>query len=144
MTRKDWLLLAVSGREGSDAAPIDPLRLMKTLFVVSQQLDMETPDFYRFVPYSYGPFAREIYPDLDQLDYEELIEAVPNPGRTWPRYRATSAGAASAAALLGDGGRAADHLLTVRDWAMSITFRDLLRAVYQQWPDYAQNSIARV
>ena len=144
MTRKDWLLLAVSGREGRDAAPIDPLRLMKTLFVVSQQLDLETPDFYQFVPYSYGPFAREIYPDLDQLEYEELIEAVPNPGRTWPRYRATSTGAEAAATLVAAGGWRADHLLTVRDWAASISFRDLLRSVYQQWPEYAQNSIARV
>ena len=144
MTRKDWLLLAVSGREGTDAAPIDPLRLMKTLFVVSQQLDLETPDFYRFVAYSYGPFAREIYPDLDQLEYEEMIAAVPNPGRTWPRYRATASGAEAAAALAADGGWEAEHLLAVRDWATSISFRDLLRAVYQQWPEYAQNSIARV
>ena len=144
MTRRDWLLLAVSGREGADAAPIDPLRLMKTLFVVSQQLDLETPDFYQFEPYSYGPFAREIYPDLEQLEYEGLIEAVPNPGRTWPRYQATAAGAEAAAALDAFGGWQGDHLLAVRDWATSISFRDLLRAVYQQWPEYAQNSIARV
>ena len=144
MTRKDWLLLAVSGREGTDAAPIDPLRLMKTLFVAGQQLDLDSPDFYRFVAYSYGPFAREIYPDLDQLEYEELIEAVPNPGRTWPRYRATLAGSEYAAALVDGGGLEAGHLLAVRDWAVSISFRDLLRAVYQQWPEFAENSIARV
>ena len=136
--------MVVSGRKGPDATPIDPLRLMKTLFVFSRQLNLDTPEFYQFKPYSYGPFAREIYPDLEQLEFDGLIEAVPNPGRTWPRYRATAAGAESVAGLDASGEWMGDHLLDVRDWATSISFRDLLRSVYQQWPDYATNSIAEV
>ena len=146
MTRKNWLLLAVSGREGTESTPIDPLRLMKTLFVFHQQLgaDLVAPDFYAFEPYSYGPFAREIYPDLDQLEYEGLIEPVANPGRTWPRYRATTRGANATAALKSDAAWMGDYLLDVRDWAMSMSFRDLLYSVYKQWPEYATNSVARV
>ncbi|MCY3749327.1 MAG: hypothetical protein OXG64_08535 [Chloroflexi bacterium] len=146
MTRKNWLLLAVAGHDRTVAAPIDPMRLMKTLFVFREQLGtyLEAPDFYAFEPYRFGPFAREIYPDLDQLEYEGLIEPVANPGRTWPRYRLTVQGAEAAAALESDAGWMGNHLFDVRDWAMSMSFRDLLYSVYKQWPDYATNSIARV
>ena len=146
MTRKDWLLLVVVGREGTEAKPIDALRAMKVLFVFSRQLGpkLETPGFYAYEPTGYGPFAREINADLDQLEYEGLIEPVSNPGRSWPRYRATQLGVDTVAALDGADGRIANYLLDVRDWAMSIMFWDLLRSVHQRWPEYATRDVAGV
>lgn len=143
MRGKDWLLLLIAVREASQ--PLDPVRLQKGMFLLRSEGDRPTSETYDFVPYDYGPFAREIYRDVDELASEGLIEPLSSPGYRWSRYIVTEAGTSRARALLLE---ASDEQLEAARWlqrlkrdVLSLGFRDLLKYVYTRHPDYAGRSV---
>jgi hypothetical protein len=71
LNRADWILLFL----GSDAGPYpsDQVRVMKGLFLLSQDPAHPLNSQYRFEAYDYGPFDAMVYRDLDSLQLEGLI-----------------------------------------------------------------------
>jgi uncharacterized protein YwgA len=52
-------------------------RLQKMVFLIQQETEAEGSDLpgkYDYVPYDYGPFARELYDDLDRLQEKDVIK----------------------------------------------------------------------
>jgi len=134
----DWLLLLFDGA----ARPLDRVRIQKSLFLFAERSKAPTSEKYAFVPYHYGPFSFEIYPDLDRLVAQGLLRLEVETVSTSPRYALTATGAASVEEL-----RAAapserlDLLRSLRDWVTERSFRNLLNDLYRLYPLYAVNSI---
>jgi uncharacterized protein YwgA len=134
----DWLLLLFDGAQG----PLDRVRIQKCLFLFAERSKAPAAEKYEFVPYHYGPFSFDVYPDLDGLVAQGLLRAELEPGATSPRYSLTGSGARAVEELrrstLPD---RVDLLRSLRDWVTERSFRTLLSDVYRLYPQYAVNSV---
>jgi DNA-binding PadR family transcriptional regulator len=142
LTRQDWLLLFIGLPGGSH--PTDQLRVMKGMFLFSQEGPRQVRDLYDFQPYSYGPFDTQIYRDLDQLEIEGLIRADIALGTNRRIYRLTKKGEEIFPSLHPSAPATwLDILRRVKQHVTSLSFTDLLNDIYDRYPDYAVNSVRR-
>jgi hypothetical protein len=138
--RDEWLLLALARLEGKAMTPI---QIQKTMFLLSEGAGANVGRrFYRFRPHNYGPFDANIYHDLEQLIARQEVATDQDPSRRWSTYAITALGMRRAATIR----RAADektvgYMEKLVDWVTSLSFRDLLRAIYSKYPAYKVNSI---
>ena len=139
MTREDWTLLAIAASEGK---PLTPVQLQKSLFIFGQNLSNKViGDFYEFIPYNYGPFDYHIYQDAESLAFEGMVDLVEAAGGRWSEYRITSIGSERAEEIKrGLTERVFEYLQAVVKWTQSLTFQELVRAIYEAYPDYKENS----
>jgi len=142
MERKHWVLLVLdAARPGS----LSPLQVQKILFLMNQRLPDEVgEDFYHFVPYNYGPFAPEVYADLRLLIDEGLANNVEYAGRSWVAYEINDQGHELASQIRTSeqvSKRASEYIAKVVRWVESLTFTQLLAAIYKAYPEYATKSV---
>jgi hypothetical protein len=139
LTGKEWLLVAISlGDPGLPGKNLDRVRLMKTLFVFSKSLPGVVREPYQFEPYNYGPFDVRVYNDVEQLAAEGLVHIQAN---RYGSFAPTEQGREAAGRLIADApGIALDYLKRVREWAVSVDFATLVKAIYQQWPEMQAKS----
>jgi hypothetical protein len=135
---RDWLLLLFDGAQ----RPLDRVRIQKSLFLFAERSKAPGAEKYGFVPYHYGPFSFDVYPDLDRLVQQGLLRVELEPAATSPRYTLTGAGSRAVEDLR----RAApperlDLLRSLRDWVNERSFRALLSDVYRLYPEFAVNSV---
>src|SRR5712672_885966 len=74
---------------------VDPIRIMKGLFIFSMEAPeawLPNDERYSFVPYSYGPWSREVDADLDRLALAGFLQASRAPGKSWSYYALSDAG----------------------------------------------------
>ncbi len=143
MNRKDWTLLVLASAGG---APVSPVQLQKALFLIERNL---TPaqrgggSFYKFRAYDYGPFDSAVYTDAEILDSAGLAK-ITNPHQPFRAYSATEAGIFEATHLRHSlGAEAVDYLDRVVKWVRSLSFNDLVQAIYAQYPKMRANSVFR-
>ena len=132
-----------SGLNVSPRRGLSPVQFQKILFVFGRELRNEAgAGFYEFEPYHYGPFSADIYRDADSMSRQGLV-AISSDGET-RFYSATPAGRHRAAALIQVGPHhAIEYLHSVVNWAQSLTFSQLLKAVYAKYPEMSANSVFR-
>ena len=139
---RDWLVLLLGI---GDARALDPIRIQKGMFLLAQEGALRSEERYSFRAYDYGPFSSRIYSDLDDLVDEGYVIREAVPGYTWSRFRLSPTGLAEAhvlAARLSDRQRASVRFLArLKRDVLSLSFNKLLRHVYDQYPDYAKNSV---
>lgn len=132
------ILVALSG------APLDRIRLMKTLFIVWYRSGKREQGPFFFEPYLYGPCSFEVYRELDKLQAQGLIVQAPDPIPQSSRYHLTATGkraAERAAQLLGP--KLSLELQETARWSAGLSFRNLLDSVYSEAPEFATRSVAR-
>jgi uncharacterized protein YwgA len=143
MQRRDWLLLLLALRDASEA--LDPIRLQKGMFLLAQESDLPIVESYKFDQYDHGPGSLEIYRDLNALRGRSLVESVREPGYTWFRYRPTAAGITAAQSILDDMSHVqrerALFLQEVKQGVLTMSFRLLLRHVYNGYPEFCHKSV---
>jgi len=122
---------------------LSPVQLQKSLFIVGQSGLEELPaDYYEFFPYNYGPFTSEVYSVADTLEEQGLVRKVIASGDNFYRYAMTPEGRARAKEIRkGSLGSLCDYIDTAVRWVCSLSFDELLRAIYAKYPDYAINSV---
>ena len=143
MHRKDWLVLFLGLPGGS--YPADQIRVMKGMFLWSKEGPREARQLYHFEPYNYGPFDTAVYRDLDALESEGLLRVESSFGDRQRRYSLTLAGDRRAAELTAKA--RPDSLAKLRGIKKEVTaapFAELLRSIYDRYPDYAVKSVARL
>jgi len=138
--KKDWALLVIDAAKQNTMSPI---QLQKALFLLGQNIPKDVgPDFYKFIPHNFGPFAQDIYDDVADLCIHGLIEEINKPGQSWPEYRISQAGRGEAekirAALAP---KAKEYLDTLVPWVERQSFQDLLHSVYKAYPAFAEKSV---
>ena len=138
MRQSDWVLLALSV---SDEAAVQPVQLQKALFLVAEQ-GKPGRDFYKFEPYDYGPYSKEVRDDVDTLVSSGLVEVVLKPGVRWRKYILTEKGRMRAKEVEKKAPQGAvQYLTSVVKWTQSLTFPALVSAIYTHFPDYKVNSV---
>lgn len=137
LERKDVLLKIITSAQGD---PVTPVQLQKIAFLVGQECGDRLPDdYYKFVPYDFGPFAIDIYKDADELAAQKLISIDQNAVGRWNEFRATYRSSAFDSSVIP--GPIADYIERVVVWARSLTFRELVSAIYHHYPEYGINSV---
>lgn len=144
MAAIDWLLVLLRAPSQNSPAALDPIRIQKALFYISRKDQVPTGEKYEFEPYNYGPYSRQIYADLDVLVASGLVALVPDASRRWSRYALTSSGSSRVDELLPMLSVWVDLIESTRELVTGLSFRDLLRRVYREFPEFAVNSIANV
>lgn len=143
MERSDWLLLLLGSptKEGT-TPPLEPVRIMKGIFLLIMDGKLDDPPPYNFEPYHYGPVSLQIYDDLAELVEEGTIEALAVPGYSWRKYRLSPEGMARYEELHTDLELdVAQEIDRVKELVASLSFRALLRHIYSRYPEYAVNSV---
>lgn len=140
MKDKDIVLLVISAASGEGLSPV---QIQKSLFLIGGSHLPELPaDFYQFHPYNYGPFNEEIYADADSLVQEGMVFSVPVSGHGWAKYVVTPKGTAKAEEIKKKLSKTlTDFIQVIVDWVSSLSFAELLRAIYRAFPQYRANSV---
>jgi DNA-binding PadR family transcriptional regulator len=126
---------------------LDPIRIMKGMFIFS----MEAPETwlakyerYRFIPYSYGPYSRDVDDSLDQLVEHGYVKISKMAGKSWNYYYLSDKGRQKAQELAQImPPEAANYLRKIRDFVLRVDLRKLLDTVYTKYPSYATKSVFR-
>lgn len=138
--RRSEIVLAALAAGGPDAR-FDPVRVQKLFFLIDREIPelIDGPHF-DFEPYDYGPFDAQVYKELDALVTQGDVDV--DTAKRYRRYALTKAGYAEGAKTLHDcSAPAARYLGDVARWIRSVSFRQLLSAIYRQYPEMAANSI---
>ena len=136
------IVLAAMAAGGSEAV-FDPVQIQKFIFLI----DREIPDWvngphFDFKPYHYGPFDKTLYDVLGALADGDWV-AIDRTGQ-YPKYVLTTSGLKEGRSLLAPlPGPVVRYLARASSWVRLMTFRQLLAAIYDHYPDMAANSIVR-
>ncbi len=132
-------LIAEKAKRARRSAEVLLTALMKYLFLVQMEASSTRRRFYHFVPYHYGPFAKELYTDLEKLQDEGLVRVESNPEEE--KIKITLA---DPARIDGELARLPDDLkqdvAAIIESYGDLDHNDLLKTVYEKYPAYARKS----
>jgi len=139
--KHEWILLALRYK------PLDRVRLMKALFLFWWENKDKLENYFEFKPYLYGPCSFEVYKVLEKLEQARLIVQLPQPIQEWSPYYLTPRGEREAKKIEDQLVEAVPELAesfrsTVEE-VTRLSFRNLLRKVYGDAPEYATRSVIR-
>ena len=83
MDRASWLVAFLAASDGG----VDPDRLQKGLFLLSEAGVIPSGERYRYEPYLDGPAAFDVWGDLDVLVEDGLVTLRAVPGSRWREFR---------------------------------------------------------
>jgi len=144
MKRHEWLLIYFFLPSAKKTSLIDPIRIMKGLFLFKMSYGNLLADFYSFKPYFYGPCSFEIYDDLLMLKMKGLVDEYKPPLSRWSYYRLTEQGGQIAKELIKKGSmELIDDLKKIKMKVTGLTFLNLLKEVYSLYPEYSKVSLIK-
>lgn len=139
ISREEVVLAALAPAGG---APHTPVQVQKLLFLLDRNAasSFGGPKF-NFQPYHYGPFDRAVYLTLEGLAQKGLVEITQNAGN-WRDYRLTSEGQARAGQVLtGLDERTRSYIERISSFVRSLSFTDLVSAIYKAYPEMRERSV---
>jgi len=142
MKKQDWLIVYLSLPSATKTNWIDPIRIMKGLFLFKMELKNKLKNFYNYIPYLYGPCSFEIYEDLIELQLKGIVDSYFHPLQRWSYYRLTEKGQTYVKSLIKEAPTEfLEKLKTIKIKVTSLSFLELLKDIYKKYPEYAQNSV---
>lgn len=127
-----------------DKKIIDPLRIMKGIFLICQEID-EFKNLYKFEPYLYGPCSFEIYSDLRRLMTKGIVQEHAQEIHYWSLYSLTDAGKEIAQQIIKKIPKESlNKISDIKQTITKLSFIELLKFIYRKYPDYAKKSIFNV
>ena len=143
MKREDILISFIhTPTDGKPNQPIDPIRIMKGLFLLKMEMGDKLSEFYNFEPYLYGPCSFEVYEDIEKLISERMLDKLKLESfHSWDHYRLTRMGEKRADEISKKMVDLQTKIKEIKKLVVSMEFMDLLRYVYKKYPDYAKLSI---
>ena len=137
MTRTDLLLRILTAAEGQ---PLTPVVLQKVTFLLGKEFPNQLPDdFYQFQKDAYGPFCKEIYRDAEALQRDGLVTISRNEAGGWKDYAASFKAATVQVNSIPE--QVASYIVETVSWARGLSFQELVRHIYQRFPEYRENSV---
>lgn len=140
MNRKNWLLLTIAAAGGDTLSPV---QLQKSMFLLGEKERKEVgKGFYKFVPYAYGPFCVDLYRDAEELESKGLVSIHQIMSGRWKEYRVTPEGSEKAEKIRTKvNEQAFNTLVDTVDHVRALSFNELLREVYRDYPYYSKKSV---
>lgn len=133
------LLMEKAKRARRAATEVLVTALMKYAFLVQMEGNAARRRLYHFVPYHYGPFAKELYADLQALQDEGLVRVESDPDED--KTRIVLIDPAKAQEALGElPDDLKEDAATIIETYGHLDHNALLRAVYEKYPSYARKS----
>ena len=140
MDAKNLVMAALAPANGGTHTPV---QVQKLLFLVDRNIpEIIGGPHFEFEPYDYGPFDKAVYDILRDLAAEGLVEISEEPGRRWKRYRLTDAGQEIGELVLNkisEKGR--EYIRQLSTFVRSLTFDQLVSAIYKAYPEMKVNSV---
>lgn len=146
MKREDILISFIHmPTDGKPNQLIDPIRIMKGMFLLRMELGNRLDEFYNFEPYLYGPCSFDIYSDIEKLITQRMIDRVKSDSpHRWDYYRLTQMGDRRANQILQDMDEIREKIKTIKKLVVNFGFMELLQHVYTKYPDYATLSVISI
>lgn len=123
-------------------------RMQKLVFLIQEEFEdaeHKLPETYTYVPYDYGPFARDLYDDLDRLKDRGVIEEerVEMADGTYKyNYRLTDQADGYLSNLPQQKFERTQRFAEqIKSEFNDIRLPELLDYVYSKYPQYAENSV---
>lgn len=139
MDRQNFVMAALAAA-GADLS-FSPVQVQKLFFLIDREAShlVDGPHF-SFQPYDYGPFDREVYSQIEALCAVDLA-LIKNEGRV-RTYELSAGGYAKGREILqGLPENTRDYLSAIAVWVRSLTFQQLVSAIYKRHPDMKVNSV---
>lgn len=139
MTKKALVLAALSS---SSEHRYTPVQVQKLLFMVDRELSelIGAPRF-KFAPYHYGPFDKQVYLELDKLARKGLIRIDDESSRV-RNYSLTPDGyREGTAALARFSEPAQNYIKQASAFVTKNSFSRLVAAIYKAYPEMRVNSV---
>ena len=139
MGRSEIVLAAMAA--GGSGARFFPVQLQKLIFLIDREIpDLVHGPHFRFIPYDYGPFDKDLYVELGRLTRTGKIN-VDNEDR-YPQYSLNDTGTlAGNNTLTGLSEPAPRYMKEAAAWVRSLTFKQLVISICVHFPDMAVNSM---
>lgn len=137
MHRPEIVLAALAPARGGEFSPV---QVQKLFFLIDREIAglVDGPHF-NFKPYDYGPFDKHVYHELDRLAVEGLVTI--SHGR-WQSYRLTPAGQERGDTLLASlPATARKYIEEAAAFVRSLSFTELVSAIYKAYPEMRANSV---
>lgn len=142
MNRRDLILAALAP---SNRHSYTPVQVQKLFFLIDRNIPQAVggPHF-QFEPYDYGPFDQAVYQELETLTGAGLVETEPVDGRSWCQYRLTEAGQALGEKALDTlNPKIRNYVVEVNSFVRRLSFSQLVRAIYNAYPEMKEKSVFR-
>lgn len=141
MNKRELLLVALgSGGKYSHT----PVQVQKLLFLIDKNVGERIGGpVFDFAPYDYGPFDASVYEVLRELERDEFVSSSESTCG-WKRHGLTDKGVAESGRLA----QVADpmvigYIKRVSAFVKSLSFPDLVSAIYKAYPEMKANSVFR-
>jgi uncharacterized protein len=139
MEQKELVLASMAAARGG---AYQPVQIQKLIFLFQERT--QNGRVFDFVPFDYGPYDATIYHWLEELSAEGFVEIQGGPYAKRRLYQLTPEGTELANSELGKlSDRDRDYLIRLSEWVRSISFAQLVGAVYKAYPEMRQNSVFR-
>jgi hypothetical protein len=140
MNREEIVLTALSA--GGAGAWYEPVQVQKLFFLIDREIAAEVGGHhFVFRPYDYGPFDSDVYTELERMHRSGLVIIAAGYYRS---YGLSEQGYARGAALLNKlPARARDFMTRTARWVLSLSFSQLVSAIYEKYPDMKTASVFR-
>lgn len=142
LTSRQKLVLAAL-YAGSVDSDFSPVQVQKLFFLIDREAsDVSGGPHFSFEPYDYGPFDQNVYTELDALSSLGDVEV--DRSGSHRVYRLTQQGVERGQVeFAAMDAKAQDYLMRAKAWIKSLSFRDLVAAIYTAYPDTKEKSIFR-
>ena len=132
-------MAALAAESGAHFAPV---QVQKLFFLIDENAAPQVGGrLFSFQPYNYGPFDAEVYRELEALEAGGFVSISPGPGGL-RRYSLTPAGYDAGRNALEDlPGSIRTYLVDASRWVRSLSFPELVGAIYRAYPPMRENSI---
>jgi uncharacterized protein len=130
----------------ANGEPFTPVQIQKSLFLASDKAAdaFRRDSRYDFQPYDYGPFDWQVYSDIEVLERRGLAQIKQQPGTRWRTYMATEAGVTEGRSLAGRLTNEQRRVLErIANLVRTLSFNDLVSAIYRAYPHMRERSVFR-
>jgi hypothetical protein len=136
--RKEYVLACLSAGESKSFSPV---QVQKLFFLIDRNVPhLVSGPHFSFEPYLYGPFDKAVYSELEALVAVGLIRRV-SAGK-FSNYVLTDEGAEVGSRFFQELPVAAQHYVrTSVRIVQTLSFRHLVSAIYEAYPDMRKNSV---
>jgi len=134
LERASWLVAFLAASDGG----VDPDRLQKGLFLLSEAGVIPSEERYRYEPYLDGPAAFDVWSDLDALVEDGLVTLRAVAGSRWREFRLSLRGRNEARTVEERiGPDAAGAVSDARSFVDSMRSHDLTAWMAARFPRFA-------
>jgi type I restriction enzyme S subunit len=133
------LMAEKAKRAGRAAAEVLVTALMKYVFLLQMEGNGGRRRLYHFVPYHYGPFAKELYADLKKLQEEGLVTVDMDSEEEKTRIALVDPERAEQALAELPDDLKEDVAAIIENYG-NLDHNSLLKRVYEKYPAYARKS----